>query len=220
MNEESLLNKSPSTTEYSIPSTYETSAADFGKMLNSVLVQLLPLYKEFHAHLRGELRFLWEVEGIQKSGAIPAHFFEILDSPTDGVCSVLYEATRPYPGKPNLDLTQELRRRRYTPTSMATFADDFLSSLGFPMMSPSFWSESIFRRPAHAHRFNCNPQFFQLDSKTDFRVSLCGETDERTLLAVNRLMVEGALQSALVNQTFILRHLANPRKGEYTECLS
>lgn len=213
MNEEAVLNKAPSPTDYWISAVYETRAAPFRKLLNSILIQLSPLYREFHAHLRGEIRFLWEVEGISKNGPIPAHIYENLNSAAkDGRCSQLYEATRPYPDKPIWDLGGELRRRRYTPRSMLTFADDFISSLGFPMMPPSFWSESIFRQPQFSPNFNCTPQLFLLDGKREFRLSICGETNEISFFAVNRLMVEAAMTSALVNQTFLHRQFANLRK--------
>jgi len=215
MTEEALLNKSPTPTDYWIQSTFDYTASEFGKVLDSIWTQVAPLYKEFHAHLRGELRFLWEVEGISKEGPIPAHFFESPQSPTTPRgCSVLYEATRPYPTKHHFDLTAELHRRRYAPIAMATLADDFLTSIGFKIVPASFWSDSIFRKPGTAEQeFNCTPRMFQLDAKNEFRLSLCGESDERTLVAINRLMIKGALQSALGNESFLLRHYANPRES-------
>jgi hypothetical protein len=214
MNEEAILNKSPHAGAYWLSSEYEMDAIKFQGIVVKLWEQIRPFYVEFHAYLRGELNFSFEGGKIPRDGEIPAQFLDLISIDERGGCSMISEATRPYPGIPSMNLTDQLQRRRYSPVSIAKFAEDFISSLGLPTMTPSFWADSKFGtqrpRPRLDLDSGCDPKIFEFPSTKEFRVSICGVASEEILETVNGLLVRITLKGLSSQQSFLFRQPLTP----------
>ena len=46
---------------------------------------------------------------------------------------------KPYPKKPSIDVTDEMKKQEWTPRIMFDKADEFFQSIGFEPMTDNFW---------------------------------------------------------------------------------
>ena len=57
------------------------------------------------------------------------------------------ELVKPYPKKPSLEVTKEMKKKGWTPKIMFQKADEFFISLGLEPMNSNFWKNSIIQKP-------------------------------------------------------------------------
>ena len=69
----------------------------------------------------------------------------------------LYKDVVPYPARPNLDVSDNMRMQNYTAAKIFTTADDFYAGMGLPRVPKSFWSLSMLEKPNDGRRVICHP---------------------------------------------------------------
>ena len=69
----------------------------------------------------------------------------------------LYKDVVPYPERPNLDVSENMRMQNYTATKIFTTADNFYAGMGLPRVPKSFWSLSMLEKPNDGRRVICHP---------------------------------------------------------------
>ena len=69
----------------------------------------------------------------------------------------LYKDVVPYPVRPNLDVSDNMRMQNYTATKIFTTADNFYAGMGLPRVPKSFWSLSMLEKPNDGRRVICHP---------------------------------------------------------------
>jgi hypothetical protein len=113
---------------------------------------------------------------------------------------------KPFPKKPDLNITAELRKRRYSPQSMAKLSEEFFESNHFPTMKSNFWSESIFHLSPRT-LMDCRPTLYKIsNNEKQLRISLCGEKDEQTFRTINKLMTRAKFILLRKDQPFLFRY--------------
>ena len=62
----------------------------------------------------------------------------------------------PYPDKPSVDPSEEMRKQNYTVEKMFHTADDFYASMGLLRVPDTFWTKSMLRKPEDGRQVICH----------------------------------------------------------------
>ena len=108
-------------------SKYDMPPEAFSKELERLWQQLRPLYLSLHTYVRAKLHARYG-DVVPETGPIPAH---LLGNIWAQDWSNVYDIVGPAKGGPRFSLTDELRRRKVTPTEMARYGERFFTSIGF-----------------------------------------------------------------------------------------
>ncbi|MEO8669702.1 MAG: M2 family metallopeptidase [Tahibacter sp.] len=160
-------------------SGYDMSAADFRKETDRLWKQVEPLYTQLQCYARTKLANKYG-ERMPKDGTIPAH---VTGNMWAQDWSALYPLLQPYPGVSNLDVDAALKHKGYTPEKMARRAEDFYTSIGFPPLPASFYTNSQFVRPKD-REVVCHASAWDLNLRGDVRIKMCMEPTEEDFRTV------------------------------------
>lgn len=128
-NKAAALNGYSSGTEMKIQ-PYES--ATFIEEMEATWQNLKPLYDQLHAYVRYKLHKNYGCEVVPKTGPLPAH---VLGNMWAQSWSNIADLVMPYPDKPSIDVTQEMKRQNWTPKTMFEKADAFFVSMGLEPMN-------------------------------------------------------------------------------------
>ena len=92
---------------------------------------LRPLYQELHAYVRYKLLKKYGEDLIDPEGPIPA---QLLGNMWAQTWTSLQDILRPYPEKPDIDVSEEMTKQNWTEKLMFQKADEFFQSIGFDPM--------------------------------------------------------------------------------------
>ena len=102
---------------------------------NSSLI-FQPLYEQLHAYVRQKLHEKYGNAVVDPEGPIPAH---LLGNMWGQSWNHISDMLKPYPKKPSIDVTDEMKKQEWTPKIMFEKADEFFQSIGFEPMTDNFW---------------------------------------------------------------------------------
>ncbi|GAU87321.1 hypothetical protein RvY_00195-2 [Ramazzottius varieornatus] len=126
--------------------SYNYTDADFLEDADRLWNQMKPLYQQLHAYIRYKL---WELYGNKTvpslNGPIPAH---LLSNQWAQTWVGLLDFTEPFPGKPQLDVTQEMQKQGWTARRMFNVSEEFFTDLGLIGMPEEFWKISMIEKPS------------------------------------------------------------------------
>jgi len=105
---------------------------------------LKPLYEQLHAYVRYKLNKKYGNKAVDPFGPIPAH---LLGNMWSQSWSNIADLVMPYPDKPSIDVTEEMKKQGWTPKIMFQKADEFFVSIGMDPMIENFWKNSIIEKP-------------------------------------------------------------------------
>lgn len=158
---------------------YDMSPAQFQQETDRLWNQVQPLYEQLQCYTRTKLKTKYGNK-MPQDGTIPAH---ITGNMWAQDWSNLYPLLQPYPGVSNLDVTQALKKQGYTPVKINQRAEDFYTSIGFPPLPKSYYTNSQFIRPRD-REVVCHASAWDIDLKGDVRIKMCidiNEEDYRTV---------------------------------------
>ena len=69
----------------------------------------------------------------------------------------LYKDVVPYPHRPNLDVSENMKRQNYTTLKMFETADNFYANMGLLRVPETFWNLSMLERPKDGRNVVCHP---------------------------------------------------------------
>ena len=69
----------------------------------------------------------------------------------------LYKDAVPYPARPNLDVSDNMRIQNYTAMKIFVTADNFYAGMGLPRVPNNFWKLSMLEKPTDGRRVICHP---------------------------------------------------------------
>ncbi len=75
----------------------------------------------------------------------------------------------PYPDKPILDVSEEMKAQKYTAQKMFEMGDEFFQSLNMTKLTPTFWKESIIEKPTDGRDLVCHASAWDFFKKDDVR---------------------------------------------------
>ncbi|XP_055957045.1 angiotensin-converting enzyme [Patella vulgata] len=180
--------------------------ADFQDSVEELLVQLKPMYMELHTYIRKKLRDLYGADKFPASGHIPAH---ILGNMWAQQWNNIYDIVIPYKNKPSVDVTPELIKQNYTVERMFKTSESFFTSIKLEEMVPSFWTDSLFTRPADK-QVVCHASAWDFYNAQNFRIKMCTKINMEDLITIHHEMGHVEYFQLYKDQPEVYRDGANP----------
>ncbi|CAM6031530.1 unnamed protein product, partial [Sphagnum compactum] len=148
----------------------EYEVSDFEKQVEDVVEQLRPLYEQIHGYVRAKLRQYYGNEIVSEHGPIPMH---LLGNMWGQSWEDVMEIVTPYPAKPKLDITDEMKKQGYTALKMFQMGDEFFQSLNMTKLPQTFWDKSIIEKPTDGRDLVCHASAWDFFIKDDVRIKQC-----------------------------------------------
>lgn len=183
-------------------------SGNFRQDVDNVWEQIRPLYEALHAYVRRRLREYYGPERVNRIAPIPSH---ILGNMFGQSWSSILDIIIPYPGKKLIDITPRMIEQGYTPQLMFQLAEEFFTSINMSAVGPEFYQNSLIEQPLN-RRVLCEPSAWDFCNRHDFRVKLCTDINQKSLISVHHEMahVQYFLQYRHLPKVF--RNGANPGK--------
>ncbi|XP_073942648.1 angiotensin-converting enzyme-like isoform X2 [Choristoneura fumiferana] len=166
-NEAAHLNGYESVAEWWL-SEYET--ADSEEQFANLWSQIKPLYQQIHAYVRGKLRQKYGENVVSARGPIPAHLLGNIWAQTWGN---IEKFSKPFPDKPDVDVTAALIQQKYTPYKIFKTAEEFFTSINLKPLPDLFWDKSIIEKPDDGREMVCHASAWDFFDGEDFRIRQC-----------------------------------------------
>lgn len=203
-NEGSKLSGHNNTAEYWL---YQYETDGFERDLAALWRGVVPLYRQLHAYVRRRLRERYGEAVVSQRGPIPAHLLGNMWAQT---WSNVESFTRPYPDKPDLNVTEAMIAKNYTVLKMFQMADEFFKSLNLTEMPESFWKNSIIEKPNDGREMVCHASAWDFGDGEDFRIKMCSKVQAETFEVVHHEMGHIEYYLQYKHQPSVFREGANP----------
>ncbi|BFZ21054.1 hypothetical protein BsWGS_24093 [Bradybaena similaris] len=167
--------------------------------------EVRPLYVQLHAYVRKKLSEVHRESNFPSSRHIPE---SILGGVQTEDWNTIFHLVEPFKRHNVFNYRFELKRQNYTVLKMFQAAEDFIVSLGFEKMVPTFWEKSVFERPYGRH-MECTASAWDFFDGRDFRAKMCGEVKERVFSSAHHEMGHLAYYMAYRDQPTIYKDGAN-----------
>jgi len=182
-------------------SKYDMEPDAFAAEAERLWNQVSPLYEALHCHVRAELSEHYGAERVPLDGPIPAH---LLGNMWAQQWSGIYDLLEPYPGAGDLDLDAALVEQGYSPVRMVESAEAFYVSMGLPELPDTFWTRSLFEKPADRD-VQCHASAWGLDGGRDLRIKMCIEPEYEDLKTIYHELGHNYYQGAYSHQPALFR---------------
>eukprot|EP00095_Tigriopus_kingsejongensis_P010159 maker-scaffold575_size133042-snap-gene-0.38 protein:Tk10159 transcript:maker-scaffold575_size133042-snap-gene-0.38-mRNA-1 annotation:"hypothetical protein DAPPUDRAFT_304127" len=168
---------------------------------------LKPLYEQLHAYVRNKLRQKYGNDQILERGPIPGH---LLGNMWAQNWNNLAKTLKPFPIKPDIDVTEAMEKQGWTPKLMFEKAENFFTSMGLPPLRPEFWSGSIIEKPKDGREMVCHASAWDFHNGKDFRIKQCTRVTQEDFVVVNHEMGHIQYQMSYINRSILHQSGANP----------
>jgi len=168
---------------------------------------LKPLYEQLHAYVRQKLHEKYGNAVVDPEGPIPAH---LLGNMWGQSWNHISDMLKPYPKKPSIDVTDEMKKQNWTPKIMFDKADEFFQSIGFEPMTDNFWKNSLIEKPDDGRELVCHASAWDFYGNEDYRIKMCTKVNEDDFVTVNHEMGHIQYFMRYRNQSYLFRGGANP----------
>ncbi|XP_076153977.1 angiotensin-converting enzyme [Alosa pseudoharengus] len=185
-------------------SWYDTPT--FEADLEALFQTVKPLYDNLHAFVRRKLYNFYGPKYINLKGPIPAHLLGNMWSQT---WNNVYDMMIPFPGKPNVDVTDAMVAQNYNATHMFRVAEEFFTSLGLKPMPQEFWDKSMLTKP-EGREVVCHASAWDFYNRKDFRIKQCTTVTMEQLFTVHHEMGHVEYYLQYMDQPTSFRRGANP----------
>ncbi|XP_022119819.2 angiotensin-converting enzyme [Pieris rapae] len=186
-------------------SEYETD--DIEEQLANLWTQVKPLYQQIHAYVRRHLRLKYGEDVVSAKGPIPAHLLGNIWAQTWGGVE---KFTKPFPDKPDVDVTDTLVKKNYTPLKFFEMSEDFFKSLNLSGMPELFWERSIIEKPKDGRDLVCHASAWDFFDGEDFRIKQCTSITNDFFKTTHHEMGHIQYYLQYKDQPIIYRAGANP----------
>uniref|UniRef100_A0A3P9MNP1 Angiotensin-converting enzyme n=1 Tax=Oryzias latipes TaxID=8090 RepID=A0A3P9MNP1_ORYLA len=186
-------------------SLYETLT--FEEDLESLWMELEPLYQNIHAYVRRALYKKYGPQHINLKGPIPAHLLGNMWAQT---WSGIMDFAIPYPGATQVDATPAMLAQGWNATRMFQESDRFFTSLGLLPMPEEFWEKSMLEKPSDGRQVVCHASAWDFYNRKDFRIKQCTVVTMDDLITVHHEMGHVQYFLQYKDQPVSFRDGANP----------
>ena len=186
-------------------SAYDMDPADFPGELDRIWEQVSPLYEALHCHVRARLEATYGSEIVPAGGPIPAH---LLGNMWAQSWENIYELVAPPATEAGYDLTAILQSEGYDALSMVKTGEAFFSSLGFAQLPDTFWTRSLFVKPADRDVV-CHASAWDIDEQDDLRIKMCIDVNSEDFKTIHHELGHNYYQRAYKDKSYLYRNSAN-----------
>jgi peptidyl-dipeptidase A len=183
---------------------YDMPAEDFTREVDRLWEQVRPLYVSLHAYVRMKLHQKYG-NVVPASGPLPAH---LLGNIWAQDWSNVLELVAAGDTSTGYSLNDILKRRRVSPTEMVRMGERFYTSLGFAPLPDTFWSRSLFTKPADRDVV-CHASAWDVDLVDDIRIKMCIDPTEEDFTVIHHELGHNFYQRAYNTQPLLFRDSAN-----------
>ncbi|XP_064597980.1 angiotensin-converting enzyme-like [Liolophura sinensis] len=185
-------------------SWYESD--EFEKDVEGLWQKVLPFYTSLHQYVRRELKKTYSPENFPTTGHIPAH---LLGNMWAQDWTNILSMVEPYDLQ-SVDVTDEMKKKNYTPLKMFQTAEGFFTSLGLMPMTAEFWNNSMIERPDDGRQVVCHASAWDFFNGSDFRIKMCTDVTMQDLVTVHHEMGHIQYYMQYSDQPMPFREGANP----------
>lgn len=186
-------------------SKYDLPPDAFAAEVDRLWEQVKPLYLSLHAYVRRRLRETYGPDVVPADGPIPAHLLGNMWAQEWGN---IYPLVAPQDASSGIDLTARLRARGVDEREMVRYGERFFTSLGFPPLPPSFWTRSMFTKPAD-REVVCHASAWDVDAVDDLRIKMCIQITGEDFQTIHHELGHNFYQRAYNQQPYLYRESAN-----------
>ena len=186
-------------------SNYDMPADDFAKELDRLWGQVKPLYDDLHCYVRSELGETYGTDKVPQDKPIPAHLLGNMWAQSWGN---IYDVVAPEDADPGYDVTKQLAANNYDEIKMVKGAEAFFTSLGFDALPETFYTRSLFTKPADRDVI-CHASAWDLDAKDDLRIKMCIQKTGEEFNVIHHELGHNFYQRAYKDQPVYFQNSAN-----------
>jgi peptidyl-dipeptidase A len=186
-------------------SNYDMPADEFAEELDRLWGQVKPLYDDLHCYVRTELGKTYGTDKVVQDQPIPAHLLGNMWAQSWGN---IYDLVAPQDADPGYDVTRQLAVNNYDEVKMVRTAENFFTSLGFDALPETFYTRSLFTKPADRDVI-CHASAWDLDAKDDIRIKMCIQKTGEEFNVIHHELGHNFYQRAYKNQPVFFQNSAN-----------
>ena len=187
-------------------SNYDMPPDDFAKMVDGVWDDLKPLYLALHTYVRGKLNEKYGDAVQARTGPIRA---DLLGNMWAQEWGNIYPLVAPAgAGDLGYDIGELLAAKGKGPMDMVKYGEGFYSSLGFAELPPTFWTRSMFLKPAD-REVVCHASAWNIDNVDDLRIKMCIKVNSDDFTTIHHELGHNYYQRAYNKQDYLHLNGAN-----------
>ncbi|HSE26071.1 MAG TPA: M2 family metallopeptidase [Pyrinomonadaceae bacterium] len=186
-------------------SKYDMEPDAFAAEMERLWQQVKPLYDSLYTYTRHKLSEKYGKDVVAEDKPIPAHLLGNMWAQTWGN---VYPILAPGNADRGYDLTKILKDKNTDARQMVRYGEGFFTSLGFEQLPPTFWTRSLFVKPAD-REVVCHASAWDIDYEKDVRLKMCININEEDFSVVHHELGHNYYQMAYANQPFLYRESAN-----------
>ncbi len=185
-------------------SNYDMTPAAFEKEMDRLWLQVRPLYKDLHCHVRAKLMAKYGKAIVPEKGPLPAH---LLGNMWGQEWTNIFDLVKPQLGR-GIDLDRVLKAKRTDPLGMVRYAEAFFVSLGLEKLPKTFWKRSMFTKPRDRDVV-CHASAWDIDFKDDLRIKMCIAINTEDFVTIHHELGHNYYQRAYNQLPTLFQNSAN-----------
>ncbi len=187
-------------------SNYDMPPAEFAAMTERLWQDVKPLYLALHTYVRTKLNEKYGNEVQPATGPIRA---DLLGNMWAQEWGNIYPLVAPEgAGDIGYDLTELIQAKGMSELDMVKAGEGFFSSLGFDALPETFWTRSLFLKPAD-REVQCHASAWDVDNKDDLRIKMCIKKNADDFITIHHELGHNYYQRAYNQQDFLHLNGAN-----------
>ncbi|MCB2088437.1 MAG: M2 family metallopeptidase, partial [Sphingomonadaceae bacterium] len=187
-------------------SGYDMPPEEFAGEMERLWQEVKPLYMALHTYVRWKLNEKYGDEVQPKTGPIRA---DLLGNMWAQEWGNIYPLVAPQgAGDIGYDLTDLIAAKGLSEMDMVKAGENFFSSLGFAPLPDTFWSRSLFTKPAD-REVVCHASAWDIDNKDDIRIKMCIKRNADDFVVIHHELGHNYYQRAYKDQPYLYLNGAN-----------
>jgi len=187
-------------------SNYDMPPDEFATMVDGIWDDLKPLYLALHTYVRTRLNEKYGNEVQPATGPIRADLLGNMWAQEWG--NIYPLVAPPAAGDIGYDLTQLIEAKGMSEIDMVKAGEGFFSSLGFEALPESFWTRSLFLKPAD-REVQCHASAWDVDNVDDLRIKMCIKKNADDFVTIHHELGHNYYQRAYNEQSYLHLNGAN-----------
>ena len=187
-------------------SGYDMPPEQFAQETERLWQEVKPLYLALHTYVRSKLNQKYG-NGIQPAtGPIRADLLGNMWAQEWG--NIYPLVAPPGTGDVGYDLTKLIEQKKLDAVEMVKVGEGFFSSLGFAPLPATFYSRSLFTKPAD-REVVCHASAWDIDNKDDIRIKMCIKPNADDFVTIHHELGHNYYQRAYKEQPYLYLNGAN-----------
>ncbi|TMM50110.1 M2 family metallopeptidase [Qipengyuania marisflavi] len=187
-------------------SGYDMDPAEFTAMTERLWQETRPLYEALHTYVRTKLNQKHGDSVQAKTGPIRADLLGNMWAQEWG--NIYPLVAPPGAGDVGYDITDLIAAKGLSEVDMVKAGEGFFSSLGFEPLPETFWTRSLFTKPADRDVV-CHASAWNLDNKDDIRIKMCIKKNGDDFVTIHHELGHNYYQRAYNEQPYTYLNGAN-----------